>query len=60
MGQKKLLVVSLQTSDPEYIMVASKFHQTCQNFVIEKVSQVLSFLMKKLHRYVNDVTNVPE
>ncbi|CAO2631686.1 Protein mono-ADP-ribosyltransferase PARP14 [Lemmus lemmus] len=40
MGQKKLLVVSLQTSDPEYIMVASKFQQTCQNFVIENIERI--------------------
>ncbi|XP_041529290.1 protein mono-ADP-ribosyltransferase PARP14-like isoform X2 [Microtus oregoni] len=40
MGQKKLLVVSLQTSNPEYIMVASKFHQTCQNFVIENIERI--------------------
>ncbi|XP_075821148.1 protein mono-ADP-ribosyltransferase PARP14 isoform X1 [Microtus pennsylvanicus] len=40
MGQKKLLVVSLQTNDPEYIMVASKFHQTCQKFTIEKIARI--------------------
>ncbi|KAK7828030.1 hypothetical protein U0070_013656 [Myodes glareolus] len=40
MGHKKLLVVSLQTSDPEYKMVASKFHQTCQNFNIEKIKRI--------------------
>ncbi|KAM7321974.1 hypothetical protein ACRRTK_018815 [Alexandromys fortis] len=40
MGQRNLLVVSLQTSDPEYIMVASKFHQTCQKFVIEKIERI--------------------
>ncbi|XP_075808171.1 protein mono-ADP-ribosyltransferase PARP14-like [Microtus pennsylvanicus] len=40
MGQKKLLVVSLQTSDPEYIMVASKFHQTCQSIVIKKIERI--------------------
>ncbi|XP_075821311.1 protein mono-ADP-ribosyltransferase PARP14-like isoform X6 [Microtus pennsylvanicus] len=40
MGQKKLFVVSLQTSDPEYIMVASKFHQTCQKFVIENIERI--------------------
>ena len=57
MRQKKLLVVSLQTSDPEYNMVASKFLQTCQNFVIEKV---LSFLMEKLHSYISDIINIPE
>ncbi|XP_050015740.1 protein mono-ADP-ribosyltransferase PARP14-like [Alexandromys fortis] len=40
MGQKKLLVVSLQTNDPEYITVANQFHQTCQNFVIEKIARI--------------------
>nr|XP_048310117.1 protein mono-ADP-ribosyltransferase PARP14-like isoform X5 [Myodes glareolus] len=40
MRQKKLLVVSLQTSDPEYSMVANKFHQTCQNFIIEKIERI--------------------
>ncbi|XP_038202662.1 protein mono-ADP-ribosyltransferase PARP14 [Arvicola amphibius] len=40
MRQKKLLVVSLQTNDPEYIMVANKFQQTCQNFVIEKIERI--------------------
>ncbi|XP_041529394.1 protein mono-ADP-ribosyltransferase PARP14-like [Microtus oregoni] len=40
MGQKKLFVVSLQTSDPEYITVASKFHQTCQKFVIENIERI--------------------
>ena len=60
MGQKKLLVVSLQTNNPEYIMVASQFHQTCQNFVIEKASWVLNFLIEKLYSYISDKTNVPE
>ena len=60
MGQKKLLVVSLQTNDPKYIMVANQFHQTCRNFVIENVSRVLSFLMETLHSYVSDITHVPE
>lgn len=47
MKQNKLLVVSLQTSDAEYTMVSRAFHQTCPNFVIEKVSRLLirSFLM---------------
>nr|XP_048310127.1 protein mono-ADP-ribosyltransferase PARP14-like [Myodes glareolus] len=40
MRQKKLFVVSLQTNDPEYIMVASKFHQTCQKFVIENIERI--------------------
>ncbi|KAK7828036.1 hypothetical protein U0070_013662 [Myodes glareolus] len=40
MRQKTLLVVSLQTSDPEYIMVANKVHQTCQKFVIEKIERI--------------------
>ncbi|XP_041529409.1 protein mono-ADP-ribosyltransferase PARP14-like [Microtus oregoni] len=40
MGRKKLLVVSLQTSDPEYIMVANQFHQTCQKFAIEKIARI--------------------
>ncbi|XP_031219644.1 protein mono-ADP-ribosyltransferase PARP14 isoform X2 [Mastomys coucha] len=37
MKQNTLLVVSLQTGDPEYNMVASAFRQTCSNFVIEKL-----------------------
>lgn len=47
MKQNKLLAVSLQTSDPEYNMVATAFRQSCSNFVIEKVSRLLtrSFLM---------------
>ncbi|XP_038202663.1 protein mono-ADP-ribosyltransferase PARP14-like [Arvicola amphibius] len=40
MRQKKLLVVSLQTNDPEYIMVANTFHQTCRNFIIEKIERI--------------------
>nr|XP_048310122.1 protein mono-ADP-ribosyltransferase PARP14-like [Myodes glareolus] len=40
MRQKTLLVVSLQTSDPEYIMVANKFQQTCRKFVIEKIERI--------------------
>ncbi|XP_052596401.1 protein mono-ADP-ribosyltransferase PARP14 [Peromyscus californicus insignis] len=40
MRQKKLLVVSLQTSDPEYDIVANKFNQTCANFVIEKIERI--------------------
>ncbi|XP_040606787.1 protein mono-ADP-ribosyltransferase PARP14 isoform X1 [Mesocricetus auratus] len=40
MKQKKLLVVSLQPSDPEYNMVASKFNQTCTNFTIEKIERI--------------------
>ncbi|KAL1787588.1 poly [ADP-ribose] polymerase 14 [Sigmodon hispidus] len=40
MKQKKLLVVSLQTSDPEYNMVASHFNQTCSAFVIEKIERI--------------------
>ncbi|XP_013206615.1 poly [ADP-ribose] polymerase 14 [Microtus ochrogaster] len=40
MKQKKLLVVSLQTNDPEYIMVANQFHRTCQNFAIEKIERI--------------------
>lgn len=49
MRQKKLSVVSLQTSDPEYNIVANKFNQTCANFVIEKVSQLqMSFLVVEI------------
>ncbi|XP_049989289.1 protein mono-ADP-ribosyltransferase PARP14-like [Alexandromys fortis] len=40
MGQKKLLVVSLQTSDPEYVTVANQFHQTCQSIIIEKIERI--------------------
>lgn len=40
MKQKTLLVVKLPTSDPEYIMVASQFNQTCSNFVIEKIERI--------------------
>lgn len=40
MRQKKLSVVSLQTSDPEYNIVANKFNQTCANFVIEKIERI--------------------
>ncbi|KAL6080764.1 hypothetical protein STEG23_013954 [Scotinomys teguina] len=40
MKQQTLLVVSLQTSDPEYNMVAAKFNQTCANFVIEKIERI--------------------
>ncbi|XP_051005825.1 protein mono-ADP-ribosyltransferase PARP14-like [Acomys russatus] len=40
MTQKKLLVVKLQTSDPEYNMVATRFNQTCSNFVIEKIERI--------------------
>ncbi|XP_052014480.1 protein mono-ADP-ribosyltransferase PARP14 isoform X2 [Apodemus sylvaticus] len=40
MKQKKLLVVSLQTSDPEYNMVESAFRHSCSNFVIEKIERI--------------------
>ncbi|EGW08290.1 Poly [ADP-ribose] polymerase 15 [Cricetulus griseus] len=40
MKQKNLLVVSLQPSDPEYNMVASKFKQTCTNFIIENIKRI--------------------
>lgn len=40
MKQNKLLVVSLQTSDAEYTMVSRAFHQTCPNFVIEKIERI--------------------
>ncbi|XP_028608059.1 protein mono-ADP-ribosyltransferase PARP14 [Grammomys surdaster] len=40
MNQKKLLVVNLQTGRTEYNMVASAFHQTCSNFVIEKIERI--------------------
>ncbi|XP_036059922.1 protein mono-ADP-ribosyltransferase PARP14 [Onychomys torridus] len=40
MRQKKLLVVNLPTSDPEYNIVATKFNQTCANLVIEKIERI--------------------
>lgn len=40
MKQDKLLLVNLQTSDPEYNMVASAFRQTCSNFFIEKIERI--------------------
>jgi hypothetical protein len=49
MKQDKLLLVNLQTSDPEYNMVASAFRQTCSNFFIEKVSWLLTRNFLYLH-----------
>ncbi|EGV92684.1 Poly [ADP-ribose] polymerase 14 [Cricetulus griseus] len=40
MKQKNLLAVSLQPSNPEYNMVASKFNQTCTNFIIENIERI--------------------
>ncbi|XP_029400588.1 protein mono-ADP-ribosyltransferase PARP14 isoform X2 [Mus pahari] len=40
MKQNKLLLVNLQTSDPEYTKVASAFRQTCSSFFIEKIERI--------------------
>ncbi|XP_057553363.1 protein mono-ADP-ribosyltransferase PARP14 [Hippopotamus amphibius kiboko] len=40
MKQQKVCVVELQPNHPEYIMVASKFNETCGNFIIEKIERI--------------------
>ncbi|CAH6792300.1 protein mono-ADP-ribosyltransferase PARP14 [Phodopus roborovskii] len=60
MKQKKLLVVSLQTNDPEYSMVASKFKQTCANFIIEKIERIQNpslWRRYQIHKKVMDDKN---
>ena len=43
MKQQKVCVVELQPDHPEYRTVASKFHETCTQFIIEKVSFLLTW-----------------
>ncbi|XP_046313880.1 protein mono-ADP-ribosyltransferase PARP14 [Marmota monax] len=40
MKQQNWCAVALQPSDPEYTTVASKFNQTCSQFVIEKIERI--------------------
>ncbi|CAI9175696.1 unnamed protein product [Rangifer tarandus platyrhynchus] len=40
MKQQKVCVVELQPDHPEYRTVASKFHETCAQFIIEKIERI--------------------
>lgn len=43
MKQQKVCVVELQPDNSEYKTVASKFNETCADFIIEKVSLPLTW-----------------
>ncbi|XP_061022997.1 protein mono-ADP-ribosyltransferase PARP14 isoform X2 [Dama dama] len=40
MKQQKVCVVELQPDHPEYKTVASKFHETCTQYIIEKIERI--------------------
>nr|XP_048310125.1 protein mono-ADP-ribosyltransferase PARP14-like isoform X1 [Myodes glareolus] len=50
MGLRELLEVSLQTSTSEYFMVASKFRQTCPNFVICNIERIQNLALWKKYQ----------
>lgn len=54
MNQQSVCLVELQPGQPEYSKVADAFNQTCSQFKIEKVSNLMtwSFLMVEIRGIV--------